>query len=123
MATDLDIEARREQALRRLGTRHPACIVCGENDPRCMELHHIAHIRHHEDTAIVCRNCHRKLSDAQRDHVSDRPDQEPALATTGHYLMGLADLFKLMAGTFARLGASLIQQAQTPARTKTGGQL
>ena len=121
MATHTGPEARREQSLRRLGTRQPACVVCGETDPRCMELHHIAQIRHHEDTAIVCRNCHRKLSDDQRDHVMDRHGQDQTLATVGHYLMGLADLFKLMAATLAQLGATLIRQAKSPARTERNG--
>ena len=46
--------------------------------------------------SIVCRNCHRKLTDQQHDHVlytTDEPNGE--LATIGRYLLGLCDLLAL----------------------------
>jgi len=107
-----DSETRKEQAFKRLGTRKPSCTVCGETDPRCMELHHIAGQKHHNDLAIVCRNCHRKLSDDQRDHPVDLLGQNPMLATIGHYLIGLADLFRLLAETLVAFGKWLIDEAQ-----------
>lgn len=110
----LDSETRKEQAYKRLGTRNPSCTVCGEIDPRCMELHHIAGQKHHGDLAIVCRNCHRKLSDDQRDHPIDMLGQNPMLATIGHFLVGLADLFRLLAATLVDFGKSLIDEAQKP---------
>jgi len=45
-----------------------ACPFCGEDDPRCAEDHHIAGRKYDDMTVRVCRNCHRKLSDMQRDH-------------------------------------------------------
>jgi hypothetical protein len=50
---------RLEQHYRRLGTHEPRCVICGKSDPRCLEEHHIAGRGYHNDTAIVCRNCHR----------------------------------------------------------------
>jgi len=114
-------EARIEKAKRRLGTRNPSCVACGERDPRCMELHHVAGRKHHDDTAIVCKNCHRKLSDQQLDHPSDEAGRNPLLATIGHYLMGLADLFRLLAESLIEFGKWLIDQAQlSPATSKAG---
>ena len=104
-------EARKERALRRLGTRTPSCVTCGEDDPRCLELHHIAGEKHHADTAISCRNCHRKLSDQQVDHPTEPAISNPMLATIGHYLIGLADLFRLMAEALVKFGHWLIDQA------------
>lgn len=116
-----DREARREQALKRLGTRNPSCVVCSENDPLCLELHHIAGQKHHDDLSIVCRNCHRKLSDQQRDHPVDTPRQHPTMATIGHYLLGLADLFRLLAASLVQFGTWLIELGQPPAQSQSAG--
>ena len=59
---------RRQRAIERLGTRNPKCAHCGEADPLALELHHIAGQAYDRATVIVCRNCHRKLSDLQKDH-------------------------------------------------------
>jgi len=44
------------------------CIVCTEDDPRCLELHHVAGRAFADDCVIACCNCHSKLSDMQKDH-------------------------------------------------------
>jgi hypothetical protein len=49
-------------------TRGKFCIVCLEKDPRCLELHHIAGRQFADEVVVVCCNCHRKLSDMQKDH-------------------------------------------------------
>lgn len=115
MAKQQGADVREEQRLRRLGTRSPSCVACGETDSRCMELHHVAGQKHHADTAIVCRNCHRKLSDQQLDHPANVVGQNSMLATIGHYLLGLADLLVLLATTLVDFGKALIQAAQEPA--------
>ena len=115
-------EVREEKRLQRLGTRTPSCVACGETDSRVMELHHIAGQKHHGDTAIVCRNCHRKLSDQQFDHPADQAGQNSMLATIGHYLVGLADLLVLLASTLVEFGKSLIKASQEPAALAEGRQ-
>jgi hypothetical protein len=35
-------EARLQRMHERLGVDHPRCIVCGLDDVRCLEAHHIA---------------------------------------------------------------------------------
>ena len=67
---NFDRERRRQRALERLGTDDPCCAICAENDWRCLELHHIAGQAFDDTTMIVCRNCHRKLSDMQKEHAT-----------------------------------------------------
>ena len=109
-----DAETRKQKALQRLGTRNPICKACGENDWRCMEAHHSAGKAHHGDTLLLCCNCHRKVTDAQKDHPTDADGEKTMLATIGHYLLGLADLFRLMAEALAEFGRSLLDRANDP---------
>ena len=88
----LDKQDRLEQHYRRLGTRDPRCTLCSETDPRCMEKHHIAGIALDAATTIVCRNCHRKLSDDQLDHPSyDHKAPVEQHTAFRHFLLGLCD--------------------------------
>ena len=109
-------ERRHQRALQRLGTDHPMCACCTEDDPLSLELHHLQGQKFGDDLIAVCRNCHRKLSDAQKDH----PDQQGMGVTTaeciGHFLLGLADLLKLLASKLKQFGQQLIDLASgTPA--------
>ena len=107
----LDRDDRLEQQYRRLGRRGPTCLGCGESDPFCLELHHVASHQHHEDTCIVCRNCHRKLTDQQHDHkppsASEVQGQDAAI---GHYLLGLADVLFMIVNVLRKFGKKLIGQ-------------
>ncbi|MCG8085691.1 MAG: hypothetical protein JAZ13_08245 [Candidatus Thiodiazotropha taylori] len=110
----LDAEDRKEQRLRALGTRTPVCVECGEDNSVCLEEHHIAGRKYHEDTALVCRNCHRKLSDLQLDHDplwEQNPQNE--LVKNGHYLLGLGDLLELLSKRLREFGHFLIKDAET----------
>ena len=102
---------RLEQVYRRLGTRDPVCIGCGETYPFCFELHHLAGRKHHGDTVIVCRNCHCKLTDQQLDHVS-LPAFEPQsqMVVMGCYLLGLCDLLDLVTDTLRAFAHELIER-------------
>ena len=113
MTKRTDEEDRRQQRLRRLGTQTPICVACGESDPAVLELHHIAGRAHDDDESIVCANCHRKLSDKQRDHSHGGPTPvEGQSARMGHYLLGLADLLAMVVHTLRKFGALLISQSQ-----------
>jgi len=113
MTRRMDEEDRKQQRLRRLGTQTPICVSCDESDPAVLELHHIAGRKHDDDLAIVCANCHRKLSDWQRDHVPSVPrPAKDQLARTGHYLLGLAHLFLMIGKTLRKLGAWLIAESR-----------
>ena len=118
MTRKLDPEDRRQQRLRRLGTQNPRCATCGEPDSRTLELHHIAGRKNGDDLSVVCRNCHRKLSDNQLDRASSaftKPISQ--LDAIGNFLLGLADLLLLAVDKLRECGAWLIEQAKRTAAT------
>jgi hypothetical protein len=113
MTKQLDEEDRNQQRRRRLRTHNPCCVGCGETHPAVFEQHHIAGRKHSDDTAMACLNCHRKLSDKQRDHVPPGLSKPVGpLAAIGHYLLGLADLLAMILETLRQLGAWLIGEAR-----------
>lgn len=116
--TEMQRETRKQKALNRLGTDEPKCVCCGETDWRCMELHHLAGKDFEEFLIRVCRNCHRKLSDAQKDHPPKFGESPTTNESIGHFLQGLADLLIRIAEKLWEFGLYLIEQAalQTPKR-------
>lgn len=109
---ELNRERRRQRACERLGTNEPRCPFCGATDPLVMELHHVGG-RAFDDTLVpVCRNCHRTLSDWQKDHpgsIGDPPNESERI---GHALMGLADMFELLGRRLREFAAKLIASAR-----------
>ena len=101
-------ERRKQKALERLGSNNPVCVVCGEADWRCLELHHIAGKSFDDALATSCRNCHRKLSDMQKDHPQPASTPPEQLDRIGHFLLGLADLFALLVEILREFGHGLI---------------
>lgn len=58
---------RRERQAERVKGRY--CLVCGEDNPCCLEEHHVAGRTNDPHTTVtLCRNCHSKMSDAQQDY-------------------------------------------------------
>ena len=109
----LDYDERLEQQYRRLGTRNPTCVGCPEKDPFCLELHHLAGQRYHGDLVIVCRNCHRKLTNQQHEDTGGSEQREDSvLATIGRYLLGLCALLALILKTLREFGMWLIEAAR-----------
>ena len=100
-------DQRTDRAYRRLGTRTPICTCCGEAYVHALERHHIAGRPFHDDDAIVCRNCHRKLSDPQVDR-ENLDCTDPWLETVGRYLCGLGELLALVAATLIAFGKELL---------------
>jgi hypothetical protein len=105
-------EARKQARLEKLGTNNPICVVCGVvDDWRCLEEHHIAWQAHGDELAIVCRNCHRILSDDQKDHP--KPISETRrMQSIGYLLIGLADLFSQLVISLRSHGEYLIHTAR-----------
>lgn len=109
--TEIRREARRRRALERLGHRYPACVICGENDPLVLELHHPEGHKYGNNLVPVCRNCHRKLSDRQKDHpgqINDPPDE---LETIAHALLGRADFSEELAAQDRKFAELLLERA------------
>jgi hypothetical protein len=111
MTTKPTPEERYRRALQRLGTDYPACCICGEDNPHCLELHHLPGQTFGDEKVPVCRNDHRKLSDAQKDHPDPLGKQPSMLERIGHFLLGLADIFKLLSGSLTEFGKYLINRA------------
>jgi hypothetical protein len=107
--SDISREQRRQRALHRLGSDSPRCVICGEVDWRCLELHHLAGQAYDDGEVILCRNCHRKLSDASENMVS--PSDPPLLERVGRFLLGLAALLLMLAAKLKVFGDELLAAA------------
>lgn len=112
-------EARRRKAHERLGSTNFCCVKCGEDNPHCLELHHLAGQKFGDEAVPVCRNCHRKLSDDQKDHPRPISDDPGLLERIGHYLFGLADMLALVAERLKEFGRMLIEEARVIAAKRS----
>jgi hypothetical protein len=101
---------RRQRRLERLGINTPRCVVCGEDDPSCLELHHIPGRKFSDELVIVCRNCHRRLSDAQKDHPRQEADPPSVVECIVHFLQGLADLFEQLVPQLRKIAKQLAEK-------------
>lgn len=110
---ELARERRRQRAYERLGTDTPRCGACGETDWRCQEAHHVAGQRHDATTVVLCANCHRKVTEAQKDHPPPVSDGDAFLECVGRFLLGLADLLRLVIERLTEFGTALIELART----------
>ena len=109
LSIDPEYERRRQAAYRRLGSNDPRCLVCGETDWRCLELHHIAGQAHDDLGGIHCRNCHRKQSEAWMNAAG--PTDPPVMERVGHLLLGLATLLDELVSRLRLYGKELITGA------------
>lgn len=106
-------EMRRENDYRRLRTRNPICLHCGYgNHPAAMELAHIAPRKFHDDAGVLCANCHREMSDPEKDLPYAPQSINPQMEIIGRYLLALSEWFRRIAETIAAFGAWLLHQAE-----------
>ncbi len=115
---ELAREARKQRRLEALGTNSPHCGTCDESDDRVLEAHHVAGRKNDPATVIVCRNCHRKVTDDQEDHPSFDKAADPMLQAIGHFLLGLADLLRLAIEKLSEFGHALIERAAIVGRAQ-----
>lgn len=96
-----DNEKRRRKrmraAFRRLGTSTPACAICGEDDPFCLEKHEPGGRKYSDLSVIICRNCHRKLEEGRGDHLPAIWTPPDSVERLSKALQGEADLFERLA--------------------------
>jgi hypothetical protein len=95
--------------------------MCGHDDPLALELHHVAGRAYGDDLVPVCRNCHRGLSDLQKDHppANRLPPSDPE--RIGHFLLGLADLFELLVRRLREFATKLFANDVAPGASSNGG--
>lgn len=105
-------ERRRQFRLEQLGSNDPKCPFCNEDDPACLELHHLSGKKFGDDLIPVCRNCHRKLSDWQKDHPPILRGQPDTLECFGRLLLGIADALELLISLIRRAAEYLIEIGQ-----------
>jgi len=115
---ELARDVRKQRRLETLGTNEPRCGTCGECDDRTLEAHHVAGRKNGPATVIVCRNCHRKVSDDQEDHRAFDNAADPMLQAIGHFLLGLADLLRLAIEKLSEFGHALIERAALQGRAQ-----
>lgn len=108
---NLSRERRRQRAFERLGMDSPVCVGCGETHFACFEDHHLAGRKHDDTTWPICANCHRKVTDEQKDHPAASSSNIPQLEMIGRFLLGLADLFRLVVEKMTEFGLALIERA------------
>ncbi len=104
---ELNRERRNQRAHERLGSNKPRCVICGYDDPLALELHHLAGRAFDDETVLVCRNCHRRLSDWQKDHSLGQAKPESDLEPIRRFLLGLADLFEMLVRRLREFAAKL----------------
>lgn len=105
-------ETRRQNAFERLGTDTPICACCGETDWVVMEAHHLEGEDFGETLLVVCRNCHRKLSDSQRDQPGKIDHLPSKLEWVAHLLAGVADALILIAKALRDAATCLFEEAR-----------
>src|SRR5699024_6033883 len=109
-AIDMQTERKKQRAVQRLGTDDPRCGTCGDSDWRCLELHHIGERAYDDRTVILCRNCHRNISDPHENQHA--PDDPPLLDRVGHFLHGVAALLLTIAARMQGFADELLAAAQ-----------
>lgn len=108
-----DADIRREKDFRRLRTRTPICLSCGYcKSSSAMELAHIAPREFHDDGGVLCSNCHREVSDPEKDLSYAPQSANPQVETIGRYLIALSEWFLRIANTIAAFGEWLLNFAE-----------
>ena len=110
---DILRETRKQRRLETLGTNNPRCAKCGDGRWQCLELHHVADHGLDDATVCVCRNCHRVLSDLQKDHPPVDSNADPLLSAIGHFLLGLVDMLRIIVEKLQEFGLALIVRASS----------
>jgi hypothetical protein len=124
---DYEKERRRQARLERLGSNDPKCLFCDEDDPCCLESHHISGKKFGDECVIVCRNHHRKLSDKQKDHPPVLTGPHNPLEGCGRLLLGVSDALELLkvppalVDLIRQAGVDLLELAESFRPREVGG--
>lgn len=112
-------ETRKQRRLEILRTNTPRCGTCGEDRWQCIERHHPSGRKQDAETTVLeCRNCHRVLSDDQRDHPEAGYGADAMLELIGHFMLGLADMLRIIIEKLYEFGRALIERASATVETE-----
>lgn len=103
----LQAEKERVDHARRLGGFDKSCKVCGEANPCCLQLHHLAGKDYGDELVCLCGNCHSKVTDKKANKPA--PEYPSKLDQIGHWLIGLATLLFEIALKAFEYGSLLIE--------------
>lgn len=105
-------EKRREADYRRLRTRNPVCLTCGYmKHPAAMEFSHVAPRKFHDDGGVQCSNCHREVSDKEKEFSYAPTTANPMMEKIGRYLLALSEWLTRIGVTLEEFGKWLLAQA------------
>ena len=107
-------QLRREADFRRLKSRHPICLLCAYwRHPAAIEFAHLIPRQFGVGCgAPLCSNCHRELSDMEKDMSYKPTSNEPDLETLGRYLVALGTWSEAAAPTMKMLGAYALERSR-----------
>jgi hypothetical protein len=103
-------QAKKWQALRRLGVRDIYCSICGETDPICFEADHIERRKYSDTVCGLCKNCHAKVTARQEsEHPPVRTDPEDHFERKAHALLGASTYLALISDRLWEIGEFLLK--------------
>ncbi|WP_456685839.1 hypothetical protein [Bradyrhizobium sp. P5_C11_2] len=117
---DLDREVRRQRKLERIGGNYNACPGCGHSDWRTLEEHHYFNRRFGAETVWLCANCHRIITDDQKDHPMPISTADPLFQRMGHFMLNLAAFLRVVIVHLEEFGRELIRCAGLDANREGG---
>jgi hypothetical protein len=106
-----DIEEREQSRKHKIGTSNPRCAACGLDDWRVIEEHHPDTRKRDTLVVLLCANDHRIVTDYQKDHPREQAGCDERLARMGKFLLGLADMLRIILDRLYEYGNELIERA------------
>ena len=106
-----DQERRKQARSHKLGTNHPRCATCGNSDWRVIEEHHPDTRKRDNLVVLLCANHHRLVTDDQKDHCSGLEGSDPFLVSVGNFLLGFADMLRIILDRLYEFGNELIARS------------
>lgn len=104
-------EQRKQSRLHKLGTNNPRCAICGIGDWRVIEEHHPDTRKRDDLIVLVCANDHRILTHDQKEHATELAGSDPFLSQVGNFLLGLADMLRIIVERMYEFGFELLERA------------
>jgi hypothetical protein len=118
----LNRKARLRKHQERLGTLTPACVICGLDDLRCLQLDHIMGQEFGDEDMPVCANHHLMRTDLQKDHPPKLADPSDPMELICRLLHGLGDFMEVYLPLCRKLGdiAGAEAAARSPRQKQDG---